>query len=86
MPGCNLCRFHESKLNWGDDGKLLPSTYSCSNGKNTETNEWWKNNGRKLSEPLDDMICHDFTDSRKTLNSMSDKLDEMLKLVKSENK
>jgi len=86
MPGCNQCKFHQSHLNWNEDGKLDKSTYTCDNGKTLETIEWWINNGHKIDIPLDDMDCFEFTDSRKSLNSMSDKLDEMLKLFKENNK
>lgn len=81
MSGCNECKYHESHLNWDGD-KLGKSTYSCKNGKTKEAIKWWEENGRKISEPLDYMPCHEYTDSRKSLNEMSDKLDEMLKILR----
>ena len=82
MSGCNECKFKKSTLNWNDDGTLGKSTYSCENGKTLEAIEWWKNNGKKIDVPLDDMVCYKPTETRTFLDSMGEKLDEMLTLLK----
>lgn len=45
-------------------------------------NDWWKNNGSKINEKLDDMECHEYHDSTKLLIDINDKLSETLDLLK----
>ncbi len=77
MAGCNECKFNETKLD-----NNLKSNRKCLLGKDTEMNEWWKNNGSKINEDLDDMICQEYNDVAKTLIKMNDKASEILDLLK----
>ena len=77
MAGCNECKFNETKL---DDN--LKSNRKCLLDKDTEMNEWWNNNGSKINEKLDNMVCQEYNDVTKTLIKMNDKASEMLNLLK----
>jgi hypothetical protein len=77
MAGCNECKFNETKL---DDN--FKSNRKCLLGFDDKMNEWWKNNGNKINEDLDDMECHEYNDVAKTLDKMNEKASEMLNLLK----
>jgi hypothetical protein len=78
MAGCNECKYEKTKL---DDN--LKITRKCLLDFNDKMNDWWDNNGSKINEDLDDMVCHEYNDVAKTLDKMNEKASELLKMIKS---
>jgi len=78
MPGCNECKFEETRL----DDDLL-SNRKCLIGKDKEMEQWWKINGIKVSgSKLDDMPCYEHYEGTKKLITIDDKIDDMFDLLK----
>jgi Zn ribbon nucleic-acid-binding protein len=79
MPGCNECKFYKSDLDFYDDD--FTSKKTCLAGNTEQMLAWWEENGKKYSEDVSDMQCHEHHESTKSLIEMNRVMDKMIKVV-----
>ena len=54
----------------------------CANGHTDECVNWWLENGNKTMDTLNDMVCHESTDTSKILGDMLIEYGKMLEELK----
>ena len=82
--GCNECVHGTSKWGWVDD-KYTVVERKCLMGNTDKLIKWWEDNGSKRTYEgvtLDEMDCHEYHESTKTLIDMNNSAEKLLKLLK----
>lgn len=81
--GCLDCVHYKTEIDFWNN---KPTKRICLKGNAETTVKWWEENGKKTrKDVLDSLECFEETQNAKFLNSMSNKIDEMMNILNENN-